>query len=117
MKDTLIIYIWNENNRLQAILPADEPASMEASYERLQKLVWDLKQTDDKATGLHRVWLRLVRIGNNELRKMRTQYQKMLRSPVDLAERTDYVNSHGQLKEKINQTILLIFDPIPSKKH
>ncbi|GAB2554885.1 hypothetical protein [Spirosoma aerophilum] len=117
MKDTLITHIWDENNRLQALPLADEPASMEASYERLQQLVWDLKQTDYKATGLNRVWVRIVRIGNYELRNMRHQYQKMLRSPGDLAERTDYVHSHGQLKEKINQIILLIFDPIPSQKH
>ena len=116
MKDTLMTHIWDENKRVQAIEPVDEPAPMEASYERLQKLVWDLKQTDYNSTALNRVWTRLVHIGNYELRTMRHQYQKMLGSKADLAERTDYIYIHGKLKETINQTILLLFDPMPYKK-
>lgn len=47
MKAKLIAQIGAENNKMHSIQPADEPALIEGGYERLQKLVWDLKQLDD----------------------------------------------------------------------
>ncbi|MVM32426.1 hypothetical protein GO755_20435 [Spirosoma sp. HMF4905] len=105
MRASLIALIGAENTRLQLIPSTDEPALIESSYERLQKLVWDLKQLGPNASAVNRVWPILVRVGNNELRQMRGQYQNALRTQ----DTTAYVDAHHQLKAKIRETILPLF--------
>ncbi|MVM32462.1 hypothetical protein GO755_20625 [Spirosoma sp. HMF4905] len=109
MKAMLIAQIRAENNKVQAIQATQEPVSLEAGYERLQKLIWDLKQSGYNYTIVRRVWPRMVNIGNSELRIMRARYQKTLGVKAGLQETADYINVHSQLKEQINQTILLLF--------
>ena len=109
MKTKLIAQILAENSKVQEIKATDEPALLEGGYERLQMLVWDLKQTDYNSTLVNRVWPRLVDIGNHDLRKMRGHHQKTVSPKAGLQEKADYLNMHSQLKERINQTILALF--------
>lgn len=105
MKARLIAQIRAENNKVQSSPSTDEPALIETGYERLQKLVWDLKQTGHNPTVMNRLWPLLVGIGNYELRKMRSHYSKTL----DSQDVQAYVDGHRQVKDKINQAILPLF--------